>query len=184
MNFDDNCGYVSHFQSSLHEIHKYNICMGKDAFMISIDFYICNLPWEPATGFLLTLCTQSLYSTSPLHLSNAAVDNTRTKLWALRMLLRRLLSNFPASSFSTSMNTVKLRSCRWTFSRLEKKKEFLRLTEDLRFWRYISCHINAPTCTTSMCTWFYGDGHWTQVVPASGRETARFLHYSQQSCKF
>lgn len=79
-------------------------------------------PTVPSVSIMLTLWTQSLYSTSPLHLSRALVDNTNTKLWALRMLFRRLLSNFPASSFSTSMKTVKLRSCRWTLSKLKMKR--------------------------------------------------------------
>lgn len=71
----------------------------------------------------LTLCTQSLHSGSAMHLSSAWGERTSTKLRAFRTLWINLSSNFPASSFSTSMNTLKPCSCRWTFRRLRVRGE-------------------------------------------------------------
>lgn len=79
------------------------------------------LPQHPPSSHLMaspTLCTQSLHSGSAMHLSSAFGERTSTKLRALMTLWISLSSNFPASSFSTSMNTLKPCSCRWTFSRL------------------------------------------------------------------
>lgn len=69
--------------------------------------------------WLLTLWTQSLCSASPRHLSRQLGVRTRMKFLALRTLLSRLSSNFPARNFSISRNTVKQRSCRWTFNKLK-----------------------------------------------------------------
>lgn len=67
---------------------------------------------------VLTLCTQSFMSVSPMHLSSALADSTRMKLCARCTLWMSLSSNLPASSFSTSMNTLYPRTWRCTFSRL------------------------------------------------------------------
>uniref|UniRef100_A0A6B0U9H6 Putative secreted protein n=1 Tax=Ixodes ricinus TaxID=34613 RepID=A0A6B0U9H6_IXORI len=71
--------------------------------------------WRAST---ISLCTQSLRSLSPRHRSRALGVRTSKKCLACRMLLSRLLSNFPASNRSTSRNTEKPRSCRCTFRRL------------------------------------------------------------------
>ncbi len=74
-------------------------------------------------GFLpLTLWTQSFIATSPMHLSSALADRTKMKLRARCTLVISFSSNLPASSFSTSMKTLKPRNCRCTFSRLQRKK--------------------------------------------------------------
>lgn len=72
----------------------------------------------------LTLWTQSLHSPSSRHLSNAFGVRTSRKCLAWRILCSRLLSNLPASSLSTSMNTVKLLTCRWTLSKLKQQNTF------------------------------------------------------------
>lgn len=69
----------------------------------------------------ITLCTQSLHSLSPIHLSNDFGVNTNMKFFACLMLCNRLLSNFPASRRSTSMNTEYPRSCKCTLSKLKNK---------------------------------------------------------------
>lgn len=66
-----------------------------------------------------TLCTQSLHSWSPIHLSNEFGVNTNKKFFACFILCNRLLSNFPASRRSTSMNTEYPRSCKCTLSKLK-----------------------------------------------------------------
>lgn len=61
-------------------------------------------------------------ATSPMHLSNALADSTKMKLRARCTLVISFSSNLPASSFSTSMKTLKPRNCRCTFSRLERDR--------------------------------------------------------------
>lgn len=70
----------------------------------------------------ISRCTQSLHSTSPMQRSSALGVSTSRKCLAWRMLCSRLLSNLPASSRSTSMNTVKPRSWRCTFRRLQHRR--------------------------------------------------------------
>lgn len=69
-----------------------------------------------------TLWTQSLHSVSPIHLSRAFGVKTRRKFLACRIELSKLLSNFPASNRSTSMNTENSLSCMWTFNKLKEIK--------------------------------------------------------------